>query len=70
MTKEEVLKELRRYIKQNYGTQTAYAAELKVSNNLVSEVLLGKRGIPRYMLNEIGLKAVKTVTYEPIQPGD
>jgi hypothetical protein len=67
MTKEEVLDYLRRYVSQNYGTQRAYAEELKVSDNLVSEVLLGKRAIPKYMLNEIGLKKVKTITYEPLQ---
>lgn len=70
MTKDEMLKELRRYIKQNYGTQTAYAKELNVSNNLVSEVMLGKRNAPKYMLNEIGVKKVVTVTYEPVQPGE
>ena len=70
MTEEDMLKELRRYISQNYGTQTAYADELKVSCNLVSEVVLGKRRPPKYMLNDIGLKKVVTVTYEPLQPGE
>jgi hypothetical protein len=68
MTKEEVLKDLRRYIGQHYGTQLAYAIELKVSSNTVSDVLRGKRAIPKYMLNDLGLKKVVTVTYEPIQP--
>lgn len=67
MTKEEALKDLRRYIKQNYGTQLAYALELKVSSNTVSDVLRGKRAIPKYMLNDIGLKKVVRVSYEPIQ---
>lgn len=68
MTKEEALKELRRYVSQNYGTQRAYAEEHGVSDNLVSEVLRGKRYIPKYMLRDIGLKKVVTVAYEPIQP--
>lgn len=70
MTKEEVLKDLRRYIGQHYGTQLAYAIELKVSSNTVSDVLRGKRAIPKYMLNDLGLKKVVSVSYEPIQPGD
>lgn len=70
ITEEEMLKELRRYISQNYGTQTAYAEELKVSRNMVSEVVLGKRRPPKYMLNDLGLKKVVTVTYEPLQPGE
>ena len=69
-TEEEMLNKLRRYISQNYGTQTAYAEELRVSNNLVSEVLRGKRAIPNYMLYDIGFKKVVTVTYEPLQPGE
>lgn len=70
MTTAEMLKELRRYISQNYGTQTAYAEELGVSRNLISEVMLGKRKPPKYILNDIGLKKVTTVTYEPLQPGE
>lgn len=70
MTKEEMLKDLRRYISQNYGTQTAYAEELKVSRNLVSEVLRGKRNTPGYILKDLGLKKVVTVSYEPLQPGE
>jgi hypothetical protein len=70
MTKEEVLDYLRRYVSQNYGTQRAYAEELEVSSNLVSEVLLGKRSIPKYMLEDVGLTKIVTVTYEPVQPGE
>lgn len=70
MTEEDMRKELRRYISQHYGTQAAYADELKVSRNLVSEVVLGKRRPPKYILNDIGLKKVVSVTYEPLQPGE
>jgi predicted XRE-type DNA-binding protein len=70
MTEDAMRTKLRRYISQNYGTQAAYADELKVSRNLVSEVVLGKRRPPKYMLNDIGLKKVVTITYKPLQPGE
>ncbi len=70
MTEDDMRKELRRYIFENYRTQAAYADDLKVSQNLVSEVVLGKRRPPKYILNQLGLKKIVTITYEPLQPGE
>ena len=70
MTEEDMRKELRRYISEKYRTQAAYADELRVSRNLVSEGVLGKRRPPKYILNQLGLRKVVTVTYEPLQPGE
>jgi hypothetical protein len=67
MTEDDMRKELRRYISQNYGTQANYANKLNVRQSQISDTVTGKRRPTRYILKDLGLKKIVTITYEPIQ---
>ncbi len=70
MTEDDMRKELRRYISQNYGTQANYANKLNVRRSQISDTVTGKRRPTRYILRDLGLKKIVTITYEPLQPGE
>jgi hypothetical protein len=72
LTEEEVLSKLSQLIKQ-YGSYSAYAAAIGRHYNTVTSVARGAEPLTKVFLTSLGLKKVKTVTYEPIelmQPGE
>lgn len=59
VTFEEGLKLLKQKIKEDYGTQVAYADSQGFTPQYVNNVLQGKRAAPPHMLRMIGAKQIK-----------
>lgn len=65
MTLSEVQARLREHIKRKYGSQRVFAEHHGVSKQYVSQILR-KRSIPKWLLNDIGIR--RDVVYTEIEP--
>lgn len=63
MSKEEVVKLMRKTIKECYGTQRAFAIKAGISVSYLNDMLQGRRNPQAPVLKVLGLKRV--ISYEP-----
>ena len=64
MKEQDIIKELKLHIFMIYETKSVYAKHKGVSEAYVSMVLNGKKHIPQSMLDDIGIKKERVVTFE------
>lgn len=61
MNEQDVLWYMRRRIKEEHGTMSAYADKASVTVAYISAILTGRKAIPDWMLVEFGI--VRHVSY-------
>jgi hypothetical protein len=59
LTADDVLWQVRRFARERYGTQRQYARERGVSPAYVSAILQGRKSMPDWMLDDLGLKRIE-----------
>lgn len=59
MRADDVRWQVRRFAREQYGTQAKYARERGVTPAYISAIVSGKKHIPDWMLADVGLKRIE-----------